>query len=188
MPEPDALPSAVIVTGGKQYRVIPGTRLLVDRLAAEAGSDMQLDRLLMVADGDDFKVGAALEGASVLARVVEHRRGPKIAVLRYKSKKRVRVHRGARADLTLLEIVEVAGRRLPVPEKEAVAEKPRRGRLRRRTAATEAEAVAEEPEQATAVAEAEPEAEEETPARPRRTRARKADATPAAAEEKDDGA
>jgi large subunit ribosomal protein L21 len=100
--------TAVVVSGGKQYRVASGDRILVDRLAAEPGSELSLDRVLMVVEGDEVKLGAeALAGQVVRARVLAHRRGPKIDVLRYRPKKRVRVHRGARADLTALEILSI---------------------------------------------------------------------------------
>ena len=121
-----------MVSGGKQYRVAPGDRILVDRLAAETGSELTLDRVLMLADGDEVKVGLpGVEGATVLARVIGPAKGPKIDVLRYKSKKRVRVHRGARAYLTALEILQVAGKparkAAPVEGTEAEAEtKPKK--------------------------------------------------------------
>lgn len=100
--------TAVIVSGGKQYRVAPGDRVLVDRLRAEPGSEMTFDRVLLIADGVTTKVGLhELQGQAVQGRVLGHRRGPKIDVLRYKPKKRVRVHRGARADLTAVEIVSI---------------------------------------------------------------------------------
>jgi large subunit ribosomal protein L21 len=100
--------TAVVVSGGKQYRVASGDRILVDRLAVEPGAELQLDRVLMIADADSIKVGPdALAGQVVTVRVLAHRRGPKIDVLRYKSKKRVRVHRGSRADLTALEVLSV---------------------------------------------------------------------------------
>jgi large subunit ribosomal protein L21 len=96
------------VSGGKQFRVAPGDRILVDRVAAEPGSDLALDRVLLWRDGDEVKVTPdELQGVTVNARVLDHRRGPKIDVLRFKPKKRVRVRRGARADLTELEIVSV---------------------------------------------------------------------------------
>lgn len=111
MPQPENSLSAIVVTGGKQYRVVPGDRILVDRLAAETGSELTLERVLMLADGDDVKFGMPLvEGATVLARVLGPTKGPKIDVLRYKSKKRVRVHRGARAGLTAIEILQVGGK------------------------------------------------------------------------------
>ena len=111
MPTPNQSLSAVIVSGGKQYRVAPGDQILVDRMAAEPGSELELGRVLLLADGDEVQVGLpGLDGVKVTARVLGDRRGKKIEVLRYKSKKRVRVHRGARADLTALEILTVAGK------------------------------------------------------------------------------
>jgi large subunit ribosomal protein L21 len=122
VPSPSDSLSAVIVSGGKQFRVAPGDRILVDRLAAEPGSEITIDRVLLVADGDDLKVEAqALAGQTVTARVLRAVRGPKIDVLRYKSKKRVRVHRGARADLTALEILTIGGKQ---GERKAAAKKP----------------------------------------------------------------
>ena len=123
MPKPDGSLTAVVVSGGKQYRVAAGDRIVVDRVAAEAGSELTLAKVLLLADGDDLKVGpAALEGVSVLARVIGHQRGRKIDTLRYKSKKRVRVHRGSRAELTALEILEIGGKGQARPKK---AEEPK---------------------------------------------------------------
>ena len=142
MPKPDASLSAVIVSGGKQYRVAPGDQILVDRLDAEPGSSLKLDRVLLFRNGDDIKVaGDELKGLEVEVKVLAHRRGPRIESLRYKSKKRVRVHRGGRADLTALQIIAVGGmtgdtktaaepaakpkakaRAKPEPKKKAVAE------------------------------------------------------------------
>jgi large subunit ribosomal protein L21 len=111
VPEPSGSLTAVVVSGGKQYRVAPGDRILVDRLKADPGSELTLDRVLLIADGTTTKVGLhELLGQSVQARVIGHRRGPKIDVIRYKPKKRVRVHRGARADLTALEILGIGSR------------------------------------------------------------------------------
>ncbi len=102
------------MSGGKQYRVAAGDRLLVDRVAAEPGAELTLDRVLLVSDGEDHKVTAeALSGIRVEARVLSHQRGKKIEVLRYKAKKRVRVHRGARADLSELEIVSIGEAKKP---------------------------------------------------------------------------
>ena len=109
VPKPDGSLSAIVVSGGKQYRVAPGDRVLVDRLAAEPGSSVKLGRVLLVTDGDQVSIGTpAVDGAEVEAKVIGHPRGERIEVLRYKSKKKVRVHRGARADLTALEIVTIA--------------------------------------------------------------------------------
>ncbi len=124
MPKPDGSLSAVVVSGGKQYRVAPGDRILVDRLTAEPGSSLKLGRVLLFNDGKEIKVGnPAIDGLDVEARVLAHRRGPRIDVLRYKSKKRVRVHRGARADLTALEIIAVGG--IGVEQETTTEEKPK---------------------------------------------------------------
>jgi large subunit ribosomal protein L21 len=110
VPKSDGSLSAVIVSGGKQYRVAPGDQILVDRLAAEPGSSLKLGRVLLLRDGSDIKVGApGIDGVDVEVKVLAHRRGPRIESLRYKSKKRVRVHRGGRADLTAIEILAVGG-------------------------------------------------------------------------------
>jgi large subunit ribosomal protein L21 len=110
VPKSDGSLSAVIVSGGKQYRVAPGDHILVDRLAAEPGSSLKLGRVLLLRDGSDIKIGApGIDGVDVEVKVLAHRRGPRIESLRYKSKKRVRVHHGGRADLTAIEILTVGG-------------------------------------------------------------------------------
>lgn len=126
----------MVVSGGKQYRVAPGDRILVDRLAAEPGSSVKLGRVLLFNDGGEIKVGnPALDGLDVDARVVAHRRGPRIESIRYKSKKRVRVHRGGRADLTALEIIAVGGVGLSTEEEEEKEEaKPAKARGRAKAA------------------------------------------------------
>jgi large subunit ribosomal protein L21 len=167
--------SAVVVSGGKQYRVALGDRILVDRLAAEPGSELTLGRVLLLADGDDVKVGIpAVDGLTVTARVLGDRRGKKIDVLRYKSKKRVRVHRGARADLTALEILTIGGQGLPAKE-EAAAKPAAKSRAKPRVEPKDApEPAAAEAEAAAAAAEAPAEAEVEVPKPARRTRAKAA--------------
>ena len=123
--------SAVVVSGGKQYRVAPGDRILVDRLAAEPGASVKLDRVLLFREGKDIKVGAEANGLDVDAKVIAHRRGPRIESIRYKSKKRVRVHRGGRAYLTALEIIAVAGVGLETEREEEVeTEAKPRGRAK----------------------------------------------------------
>jgi large subunit ribosomal protein L21 len=122
--------SAVVVSGGKQYRVSPGDRILVDRLGAEPGSSLKLDRVLLFSDGKEVKVGSALEGVDVDAKVIAHQRGPRLESLRYKSKKRVRVHSGGRAYLTALEIIAVGGAGLESEEEKEAEEKPKRGRAK----------------------------------------------------------
>src|SRR5205823_10065427 len=84
VPKPDSSLSAVIVSGGKQYRVAPGDRILVDRLAAEPGSSVKLGRVLLFNHGDELKVGSpAVEGLDVDAKVIGHPRGPRTESIRY---------------------------------------------------------------------------------------------------------
>jgi large subunit ribosomal protein L21 len=143
VPKPDRSLSAVVVSGGRQYRVVPGERILVDRIAAEPGTSVTLGRVLLLSDGDEVKVGLALHGVNVDAKVIGHTRGPRIESIHFKPKKRVRVHSGGRAHLTTLEIIGVAGVGLEAEEEQEVAEtaKPKR-RLRaasQRKAAPKAE-------------------------------------------------
>ena len=126
VPESKQSATAVVVSGGKQYRVAAGDRILVGRLKVDVGSELTLDRVLLHVDGDEIKVGTpGIEGLTVSARVLQHSRGPRIEVLRYKSKKRVRVHKGARADYTSLEILAIGARKAEKAEKSEKA-KPAR--------------------------------------------------------------
>jgi large subunit ribosomal protein L21 len=151
VPKPASSLSAVIVSGGKQYRVAPGDQILVDRIAAEPGASVKLGRVLLFSDGKDVKVGnPGVDGLDVDARVIAHRRGPRIESIRYKSKKRVRVHHGGRAHLTALEIISVGGIGLEKEDKDEADEKakPRRGRAKaapRKKTEPKAEAAAEKP-------------------------------------------
>src|ERR1700730_16714420 len=120
--------------------------ILVDRLANEPGSSVKLDRVLLVVDGSDIKVGvSAIDGMEVDAKVLSHSRGPRIETLRYKSKKRVRVHKGGRADYTALEILAVGGLKVATgTEVEEDAEtKPARGKAPSKRKPKAVETVAE---------------------------------------------
>lgn len=145
VPKPDGSLSAVVVSGGKQYRVAPGDRILVDRLTAEPGASLKLGRVLLFVDGKEIKVGnPSIDGLDVEAKVLAHTRGPRIDVLRYKSKKRVRVHRGARADLTALEIIAVGGIGVPTETKTEAKPKGKAKRTPKKAAAPKAEAASTE--------------------------------------------
>jgi large subunit ribosomal protein L21 len=128
VPKPDGSLSAIVVSGGKQYRVAPGDQVLVDRLAADPGSSVKLGRVLLLHEGDKIEVGApGIEGLVIEAKVLAHRRGPRIEVLRYKSKKHVRVHRGARADLTALEILPFGREKKDEETETEAGEAPKKG-------------------------------------------------------------
>ena len=120
VPESKQSATAVVVSGGKQYRVSAGDQVLVGRVKAEVGTELVFDRVLLHIDGDEVKVGTpAIEGLTVTAKVLQHSRGPRIEVLRYKSKKRVRVHKGARADYTTIAILAVGDQKAETAEKKA---------------------------------------------------------------------
>jgi large subunit ribosomal protein L21 len=176
VPKPENSPSAVVVSGGKQYRVALGDRILVDRLAAEPGSSVKLGRVLLVIDGDEVRVGnPVVEGLDIDAKVLAHRRGPRIETIRYKSKKRVRVHRGGRADLTALEILAIGGVGLETEEaaEEKEETKPK-GRGRRKAEPKKAKAAKVEAKAAEAEAVAEvTEEQEEAPKKTSRRRTTK---------------
>ncbi len=100
---------AVIVTGGKQYRVAPGDTLRVEKIDTPEGETVEFDRVLMVADGDDIKVGApCVEGAKVSARVKGHGRGKKIEIIKFRRRKHHMKRQGHRQYFTELEITDVS--------------------------------------------------------------------------------
>ena len=100
---------AIIKTSGKQYKVEVGTIFDVDRVDAEVGSSIVLDKnVLMIGDGDKVSIGKPLvEGAAVTVEVKEHLRGPKLIVFKMKRRKRYRVKKGHRQELTKLEVKEI---------------------------------------------------------------------------------
>lgn len=99
---------AVLETGGKQYRVAPGDLLKIERLPVEAGQEHTFDRVLLVNQDGEVKVGApTVESATVLADVVEHIRGPKVLVFKMKRRKGYHKTRGHRQELTVVKIKEI---------------------------------------------------------------------------------
>ena len=100
---------AVIESGGKQHRVELGSEIQVDRLDVQPGESITLDRVLLVADGDEAAIGQPIvDGAKVSAQVLGQDRGQKIIVFKYKPKARTRVKKGFRAELTTLRITDIA--------------------------------------------------------------------------------
>ena len=99
---------AVIVTGGKQYRVEVGTELEVELLDVEPGQAITLDKVLLVADGDESAIGRPLvANATVSAEVLRQTRGEKLIAFKYRPKARSRVKKGHRQELTVLRITDV---------------------------------------------------------------------------------
>jgi large subunit ribosomal protein L21 len=99
---------AVIETGGKQYRVEVGTELEVESLDIELGKTLSIDRVLLVADGDEASIGRpVVDGAAVSAEVIRQTRGDKVINFKYGPKTRRRVKKGHRQDLTILRISDI---------------------------------------------------------------------------------
>ena len=100
---------AVIKTGGKQYRVAQGDILEVEKLAGGIGESVTFEEVLLVADGEDVKVGQPLvAGASVAAKITGQHKAEKIVVFRYRPTKRIRVRRGHRQQLTRIQIESIS--------------------------------------------------------------------------------
>lgn len=100
---------AIIETGGKQYRASEGSKLRVEKLEADPGSEITFDRVLAVKDGEKTRFGTPyLEGTKVSAKVLHHGKGEKITVYKYKPKKNYRRKKGHRQPFTevLIEKVE----------------------------------------------------------------------------------
>ena len=98
---------AIIKTGGKQYKVAEGDVLSIEKLDAEVGAEVSFE-VLMLVDGSDVKVGKpVVDGAAVTAKVVEHGKGPKVTVFKYKPKKDYRKTQGHRQPYTKVEILSI---------------------------------------------------------------------------------
>lgn len=101
---------AVIVTGGKQYRVAEGDVVRVEKLPVEEGGSVEIDKVLMIANGEDVKVGAPyVDGGKVTATVANHGRGEKIKIIKFRRRKHSRKQMGHRQDYTELKITGIAG-------------------------------------------------------------------------------
>jgi len=122
---------AIVKTGGKQYRVERGQRLLVERLAAAEGEDVTLEPMLYRSEKPVFDA-EGLAGVKVTAKVIAHVRGEKLRVFKFKPKRGYKRRTGHRQELTQIEVTEIA------------AGKPSRAKA----AAHSADASAEEPKPA----------------------------------------
>jgi large subunit ribosomal protein L21 len=100
---------AIIVTGGKQYRVAEGDVIFVEKLEVSEGDKITFDRVLVVSDADGIKVGApVVEGATVTANVVKNGKGKKVVVMTYKPKKNEKRKMGHRQPYTKVQIEKIA--------------------------------------------------------------------------------
>jgi len=99
---------AVIESGGKQYRVSVGQTIDIERVSAEPGESITLDKVLLVGEGDDVKVGQpTVENASVSATVVQHGLKRKVLIWHFMPKQRYRIKRGFRQGYTRVRIDEI---------------------------------------------------------------------------------
>lgn len=97
---------AIIQTGGKQYKVSAGQKIKIEKLSAQAGGGVVFDKILLMADGEDVKIGTPyVEGAKVEGKVLKQGREKKKIVFRYHSKTRYRKKKGHRQDFTEVEIL-----------------------------------------------------------------------------------
>lgn len=127
---------AVIKTGGKQYKVAAGDYLKVEKLDGDVGSKVVIDKILMVADGDNVTIGSPLvAGAKVNATVLSHGKGDKVMIFKFHRRKHYRKTQGHRQSYTEIQIDDINGKGAvkaaakateakPAVAKKVAAEKP----------------------------------------------------------------
>ncbi|MFY9462591.1 MAG: 50S ribosomal protein L21 [Candidatus Sungiibacteriota bacterium] len=99
---------AVIKTGGKQYLVRPGQKLKIEKLDGAQGDGVLFDEVLLVANGDEVKIGSPqVQGARVEAKVLRQARAKKVIIFKYRPKARSRVKKGHRQHFTEVEITKI---------------------------------------------------------------------------------
>ncbi|SFP66567.1 LSU ribosomal protein L21P [Nitrosomonas cryotolerans] len=100
---------AVIKTGGKQYRIEVGEKLKIEQLKAEDGSELVIDQVLMIADGEKVSMGAPLvDGATVRATVLGQGRHDKIRIFKMRRRKHYQKHQGHRQNYTEIQITGIS--------------------------------------------------------------------------------
>jgi len=101
---------AVVSTGGKQYRVAEGDLCRVEKLDAEEGASVEIDKVLMIADGENISIGTPyVEGGKVTATVKAHGRAKKIDIMKFKRRKHHQKRTGHRQHYTEIEITAIKG-------------------------------------------------------------------------------
>ncbi len=116
--------TAIVESGGKQYRAVEGSTIDVDRLADEVGKKFDFERVLLMVDEDVVMVGTPIVGEiKVSATVVEHVKGPKVTSFKYRPKKRIRVKGGHRHQYTrlMIDFIGKPGEERKVARKETAA-------------------------------------------------------------------
>lgn len=115
---------AVIASGGKQYRVSEGQVLKLETLPGDVGGTIEFDQVMLIADGADLNVGAPyIQGAKVAAEVVEHGRGDKIRIVKFRRRKHHMKRMGHRQNFTAVKITQIgaAGSSKKAASKKATA-------------------------------------------------------------------
>lgn len=108
---------AIVESGGKQYKAVEGGVIEVDRLPVESGAYVDLERVLLMTEGEDVAVGApTVAGIVVRTRVLDHFKAPKVVIFNYRPKKRYRVKTGHRQSYTRLQIEHIGKAGEPVEE------------------------------------------------------------------------
>ncbi len=113
---------AVIETGGKQYRVTEGDVITVEKLGVEAGKKVDFDKVLVIGEGSDIKIGTPYVDATVSGKVVENGKGEKVVIYKYKAKKDYRKKQGHRQPYTMVEITSIGGAKAAPAKKEEKTE------------------------------------------------------------------
>ena len=129
---------AVIETGGKQYRVQEGDVITIEKLNAEVGETVTFDKVLVLGEGKDVKVGTPYVDAAVTGSVVENGKGQKVIIFKYKAKKDYRKKQGHRQPYTMVKIESLGG---AAPKKAAAKKEAPKAEAAAETAPVKEEAV-----------------------------------------------
>jgi len=101
---------AVFVSGGKQHRVVEGETLKLEKIEVATGETIEFEQVLMVANGDDIKIGTpVVEGAKVTAEVISHGRGDKVKIIKFRRRKHSMKRQGHRQWFTEVKITGING-------------------------------------------------------------------------------
>jgi large subunit ribosomal protein L21 len=123
---------AVVKSGGKQYKVEEGQVLRLEKLAGDVGSAVKFDQVLLIADGEDIKIGQPiLDNVSVDAHIVEQGKAPKIIVFKYKRRKRYRRKHGHRQQYTAVQIDNINTKAKRAPKKAEPGAEPQKAEAKK---------------------------------------------------------
>jgi large subunit ribosomal protein L21 len=100
---------AVIATGGKQYRVEKGAVLRIEKLVGEPGSTVEFNEVLMIADGDDVRLGKPnLQGGKVTATIEKHAKGDKVSIVKFRRRKHYLRQKTHRQHYTQVRVTDIS--------------------------------------------------------------------------------